>query len=448
MTIALLQSVRIAGSENAAGAVLTLAPELEADLVARRQARWQNTPQRPGRTPGGVGSNIATKAMYIFADAAAVTHGVNRNWHVQTVTETHFDEVRLVFFNNHTAAIAGLKAAIGVGDVLGADGSADTITPDTWVDATWSAASSVTLPLGAAARPSVTVSDWMPISSVERADGGVLPVLHVRFFIPSTVTDIPKFSPSGVMTWARNETTANGRPWRVMLQDVADSIATKANFTTLTEAVRWFPFAIQYRARGMVRTLNVFGDSIAAGVGATNYINSHLMRARDALSTPEAPVELGNFAWSSQTVAQCEARLTDLITAGVISRGHLVHVQAFSPNDYSTVQTQALANTGAAACARSVSAIIAAGAEPIVQTGCPANNSSRAWGATDVYRQKLNYSYRNAPGLRVIDLSVLQAAVTTNSGQYDYASGLTTDGLHPNDAGNAAAVQQAVAAIS
>lgn len=435
MSVVLLQAVRNAGAVVAAGSLLTLSPGEEAGLVARGDARyaWGTDPTSPGIPPelrqGDRGSSIATKCVNAFMDAGA--HGTDRNTHVQMTTEAHFDAVRLVLFNVQAVTQTGVKAAFGVSAAAGTHLAAQSYTPDTWADVTWSAAASVTQAAGTAARPSITVSDWITLQSLERTDGGRLPLLHLRIFQPTANTNITKFSPSGIETWL--QTTE--RMHRVTYKDGGDYVATKASFTSPATAPRWVPFAVQYMARGRVATLAVVGDSIAVGVGALNYFNSQYMRAAELLSNPSNPVELANFGWAGQTSANYHLRAMDLLTNGVVAGGHVLVFHAFSPNDYTTSVTSAGVLASLSQTTTVVQKAIEKGARPIIVDGMPVNPASKDWNATDSLRRDLNGRLAAYTRIPIIGMSAAVSGAVDADGQTNILTDSTTDNIHPNDVG-------------
>lgn len=435
MTISLINAIRNGGSSQAAGSVLTLDPSLEADIVARGDARfvWGADPSRPSRSAldrqADRGASIATKCVNGLMDVAS--HGADRNTHIQMTTEAHFDAVRVILFNAQATTQTGVKAAVGVAAAAGAHLATQSFTPDTWVDVTWATVSSVTQAAGAAARPSITVSDWMPIQSLERTDGGRFPLLHVRVYQPAANANITKFSPSGIETWMQ---TAE-RMHRVMVKDGSDMIATKGSFTAPATAPRWVPFAIQYMARGRVATLAVAGDSIAVGVGATNYFQSQYMRVCETLSEPSGPIELANFGWAGQTSVNYFNRTMDLLSNGVIGAGHVLVFHAFSPNDYTTAVTQAGVNASLSQTTQIVQKAIEKLARPVIVDAMPANPASKNWDATDSLRRDFNGRLAAYTRIPVVGMSAAVSGAVDADGQTNILSDSTSDNLHPNEVG-------------
>ena len=398
-----------------------------AGVLNASQAAWVQS----SVSGGGVlaPSNIGTKCVQPFGDTAA--HGIDRTYHFETVIEADADQFRIALFNVHTSTMTGIKAAVGVSDTIGTDVTSTTYTATTWVDYTWAAASSVTLPIGAAGRPSVTVSDWMQLSTIARTDGGTLPVVHTRIEVPSANVTATKFSPVVADTaWLRDPTLCGGRIFRAMFTD-ALAVTTKGAFTGTSASPRWFPFAIQYKSRKRIRTIFPVGDSIAGGVAAAgeNYYRSAYFEAQALTSTIAKPIELANFGWSGQTSTQYALRLQDLITAGVLGKGCVVPYHAWTPNDI-TGTIDATEVTGLRWRAYDAyDRIQTAGGWPILTLGTPANNAAKAYGSSDSLRIAYNAEIA-ASGLPYWDLStVLSGAV--NSGQIEYSATASTDGLHP-----------------
>lgn len=378
-------------------------------------------------------SNIATKSPHGYMDVGS--HSADRNTHFQMAVEAHFDAVRVGLMNSHTSDVTGVKAAVGVQAAAGNHGDSASYNPDTWVDVTWSTASSTTLGLGTATRPTRTVSDWMKIQSLARTDGGSLPILHLRIYQPAANANVSKLSPSGIETWLQTDT----RFIRAYQKDGSDMIATKANFTTPTTATRWPPFFVQYMVRGAIKTIFVVGDSITLGTGASSYWNSHWRKLQTGLSNSDNPIELANFGWSGQTSAQYNLRAVDLLADNLISPGDLLVYQPFSPNNVASAASLATMNTNVELVKYETTTLLKAAFDkrvlPIITTACPVAASSRDWSLCDSARVALNQVLLDLPRIGVLDIAKPVSAGSASNGQVVYASGMSTDGLHPNDTG-------------
>lgn len=375
-------------------------------------------------------TNVAIKSISGMMDVSS--HAADRNTHIQTVTETHFDAVQLILFNVQTVTQTGIKAAAGVAAQAGVHLSTQSFTPDTWVDFTFSSASSVTQAAGSAARPSITMSDWMPINSVDRTDGGIFPLLHIRIYQPASNANISKLSNTS-LTWL--QTAADGRIYRAMYKDGSDMVATKSNFTSPADAPRFVPFAIRYRARGAVRTLMCVGDSIAAGYGASNLCDGYTNKLRQALSSTAAPVEFCNLGWAGQASVDYYKRALDILSSGIVPTWLLYH--AYSPNDSAGPLTAAQINAQKSQMVEVIAAAFAAGAAPVIANGMPTNTASKNWGASDSLRVALNTALAAMPGVNVADISTPTSG-SISGGQVQIAAGMTTDNIHPSDSGHAA----------
>lgn len=405
----------------------------------------------PASASGRAVSSVGVKCIYGYMDSGS--HGVPRNTHIQTVLETDADWVQIGLLNGLAVPITGVRVAVGVAAALGADGSATSYTPDAWADALFGGAGTVNKPAGATARPSIVLSDRINLPTVARSDGGRFPVVHVRIHEPAANANVSKWSPGGVMAWMRSESATAGRVCRVMQQDGGDFVAAggRASFNSTADASRWTPFFIVYGARsGKVTTVAVFGDSIRSGIGATNYLQGHHWLARERMSSSSQPVELAMFGWSGQTMPAYCNRLLDLAEAGVVQSGHIVAVGSYSPNDFTTAVTSA----GVAAMRTSLAAVVAAasgvGAKLLIENGAPANPAQKDWNASDSLRVAWNAEVKATyAAIPQVDFAArLSAATPDGDGQLGFAVGLTTDNLHPNDAGYAAVLDDTISAIN
>jgi lysophospholipase L1-like esterase len=385
-------------------------------------------------------TSIATKCFAAFPIVQAGSHGVNRNTHVELTTEVDFDSVRIILFSTQTSTQTGIAASLGVSaTTIGTTLAAmNAFAPSATVDVTWAAASSVTQAAGTATAPSITVSDWMDISSIPRTDGGLFPLLHVRVYQPSANANISYRGSASDQAW-RN-TVSDGRTVQFYYKDATDITTGMPTWTSgAAVAPRLVPFAIQYRARGQIRTLGVIGDSISYGQGATNYGEGYTTLLHRALSISGRRVEFANFGWPGQTTTTFYNLFQSLVTAGILPAGYqLVH--GFSPNDTSGTGTDLSASIIATArtqISKMIDTITTNGCVPYVANAMPENTAAKGW-ATDSLRTAFNTALAAYPDTNIVDLSAPMSGNTTG-GQVQILGGLANaDNLHPSDAGYAA----------
>jgi lysophospholipase L1-like esterase len=388
-------------------------------------------------------TNIATKCVAAFPLVQAGSHGVNRNTHVEMTTEVDFDSVRLVLFSSQTITQTGIIASLGVGGTsVGTSlASMNAFTPSATVNVTWAAASSVTQAAGTATAPSITVSDWMDIASVPRVDGGTFPLLHVRIYQPLANATISYRGSASDQAW-RNS-ISDGRTFNYYYKDTADATTGMPAWTSgAAVAPRLVPFAIQYRARGQIRTLGVIGDSISYGQGATNYGEGYTTLLHRALSTSTRRVEFANFGWPGQTTTTFYNLFQSLVTAGITPPSWQIF-HSFSPNDTSGTGTDlsaAVISTMKTQVAKILDTVTSYNSVPYLSLGMPENTAAKGW-PSDSLRTAYNTALAAYPDTSTLDIATPMSG-TTSGGQVQIVATpvnfANADNLHPNDAGYAA----------
>lgn len=378
----------------------------------------------PARTSvSTIGTRIFGGRMATVDRSAAATC-----FQVTTELAQDFDAVRLVFANTNTAVSTRI---VSVGATAAASKADLNNSGGTWA--------SNTRPIQMAQAPysnriAYTVSDWLPVASIPRSDGGTRPLVTVRAYLTAS-TVVPMYG-NGTDDFTNWATRSNGRIWAAREQAV-DGISTPANFTSTTNLSQSPIVGIQYAARGRVVTVFAAGDSITEGRGT--YLNQgFVMPAAEALSSPTGiAVEYGNIGWNGQTMADFAVRALDLLSSDV--KPDVLVMPVGSPND----QASTLAAANIAAMRSQRAQVLAecqrAGVRPVLWTWLPTNAAVRPYGSTDALRVAYNAESLALAGRGVaIADTALAVSGTTTGGQVQMAAGSNDDGIHPNDTGNAA----------
>lgn len=379
-------------------------------------------------------SAIQTRAICAFPTNTA-THGANRNTHHQLTTEAHFDQVRLILLNAQTSTQTGIQASIGVSAApITTVAEMNAFTPAASVDLTWSTASSVTQAAGVGVRDvSYTVSDWMDLSSVTPTTGS-FPFVHVRVYQPSGNANITVYGATSNLSWMAAAT--DGRTLQTWYKDTTD---TSQGMTTWSSgaaaAPRIVPFILQYKSRGRIRTLGTFGDSLAFGQGPTNYGEGYGRLLQRLLSSPTRPVEHANLGMPGATATEFYNNAVKLIAAGIVPHWSIYH--AGSPNDISTTISASQINTMRTLTNKAADQLSVAGAAVWIADWGPSNTAVKSYGATDSLRVSYNAQVA-APGWNQIGLAAAVSGAASGGQIQINAAFANADGLHFNDAGNAA----------
>lgn len=221
-------------------------------------------------------NNIGTRIFSVSSNSQTGGAQSNRTFMNQVTLEQHFDAVQLIFMNNEPSGYEIGDVSIGVSD--GTDPVnpvAGSCIPVSFGGITPTAAAPITLPAsaGTSVNPDFYLSDIMPISSINRSDGGTLPLLHVRTYIPTTGTNVTltQFGDTinGAVFWGSSP--PGGRTWRtrrVTGNLAVTSAGSVPTWTDPTDRGYGVLCGVQYFARGSVVKVMFFGDSTSVGSGS------------------------------------------------------------------------------------------------------------------------------------------------------------------------------------
>jgi hypothetical protein len=135
-----------------------------------------------------------------------------------------------------------------------------------------------------------TLSDWIPISSFDRTDGGRWPLLYVRTYATGTTNGGIRFRILPQTSTATNFGNQVGdRIWQCY-SGAGDFVATPPGFAPGTPDGHTILVAIQFYSRSRGITLMGIGDSILGGTGGGPGGIDWGVRATFELSRPEAPI--------------------------------------------------------------------------------------------------------------------------------------------------------------
>lgn len=369
-----------------------------------------------------------------------VANGADHTTLIQTVLESDFDAVRLIIPNAVNAQVTGVRAKVGVGGVLGAaeSGSVVAAAGGIWSgNILVSGSSSFNLAAGTSGdAPSWTITDWMNLPSMARTDGGTLPILIVRLFIPAANANRSAYNYADLNLWT-TESSVNGRVWRPRTQNV-DGVTTLGNFTLAGSVANYgcHPVLIQYASRKTGATVLVIGDSLYEGADASSRHGWQFL-ASEAASTINFPIEICTLSIGGANSTTWRTRLTAAISS---IKPDIVVMPGFEINDTSTPMTDTQIRTMRGNIAIALAACRENNATPIVGTGIPRNPTGTYgvdFGATDSLRRDLNEYWRAADDVIIVDFDTVMAGETDVDGQTLIADGLTDDALHPNNSGHA-----------
>lgn len=379
----------------------------------------------------------------VFSAATYPTYGGG----FKVEAESDFDAVRLVWVNRGTGAIVG-KALVGVTETADTSVAASAFHPviggttynavrsagsvNGWQAVTWNSAATVSI-AAATSAAQIGVSDWMPLSSIPRADGGMRPLLLVRAQISQAdgSGDFCTYSNAGIS--AIRTPVAAGRNRVLQLFTGAAMVNTPASVNGAMGTVTFEVFPeFRYRARA----LSVFGvgDSIMQdeGLALTGIVTSWGWRGCADASTAAKPMSWSNVGCAGKAYTEYWARFTTLIAAGV--KPSVLVVQPLSVNDYSGAPNN-LPYYSELGMSRAVLAIEYARANGIPNVCLvPLLPYNSLAAGNDTIRKSYNTKLRALAlnmGCGYLDFSALGDGASPERWipAYNYSS----DGIHPNE---------------
>lgn len=372
-----------------------------------------------------------TAARMLSGRMGAFDNTTPKTFRVTLTLAQHFDAIRVIFVNGATGGgytVAGCNARV-LANLTDALPTPTTVTLP----------SSGVLPVSpSSTRRSYLLSDWIPLSSVPRTDGGIFPLLNIDAYVSSasSISIMGNGSNDNFANWA---TRPNGRIWRMRHND-GDCVTTPANFVSTTDRIQSPIAGIQYSARGKVITVMGLGDSITDGRGT--YIGEGFgVPACEAISDINGvAVEWANLGWagaSSNTWAS--PAFEDVIAAGIVPDA--IVFSGGSPNDLSSPAiTAANINICRQHIVRTLRNAQLNKVVPFIWTILPVEPGTKDFNGTDALRREHNDYIRSlaSRGVNILDFDREIAGNTDSDGQVLPKTGTMADGIHPGDVGNAA----------
>jgi len=391
-----------------------------------------------------------------FGRIKSVAAGADHTTRIETVLESHTDWIQIGVLNGLAVDLTGVKCCVAPATTLGADNSAASVTPTggAWVNATIGGAASGNVLAGTDLNAAkVTWFDPMNISTLDRVDGGTLPVIMVSVEIPAANANRPAFNYTTTNGWEGEAATAN-RPYRCRVQaGLFATAAAAASFTATAFTGDCLPIIIRYiprNADGLC--VMVTGDSVHEGAGATPVNRGFAHIAKDAVSSMSRPIEICNMAISGATSNQYAQR-TDAVINSI--EPDVLIVSGQTPNNV-TAPNIAAANVWAANrdIGRMRAAAHTTGALAMITTGAPwlavtpdpvtlsKDFNAAAMIVWNDFRTKLS-----ASGMSIVDTETPLIGSYDADGQPIFLIGTTADGLHLANTGQILAANPMIAAL-
>jgi len=312
--------------------------------------------------------------------------------------------------------------------------------------------------------PNYTASDWAyevvtnPIS-IDRQDGGTLPIGVVRIEVPQASNPNIPVSYWATTTAFEAEGDANTAPWgrfyRCRTQSVL-GVTNKALFTSTTMDGQVIPIIIQYVPRDMAAGASVLvvGNSIDEGVnsGATARRPSWMAETQARVSTPKKPLEIVNAAIHGAASSRYADRVT---TMAPLLKTEIVSLPWYNINS-ATVDgsaNQAAIDVAGMLGQFNIARVVldAYNQTFVIPTGLPSNYAARHVVEQDKLRIARNakmMALPDSPRIKKLDIATPFSGSLDVNGQTTIVSGGSSDGLHDSDAGRALLASPAVTLYS
>lgn len=373
---------------------------------------------RPVKRNSNLGTRILSGRMGAFDNSVPKTFRA-----IIEVAAQGFDAVRPIFANGNTSTtytVAGcnVRALANLTDSLPSPTTAT--LPSSGVVAA--------MPSG---RRSYLLGDWIDLNSVPRTDGGYGALVCIDAYVStaSSITIMGNGSSDVFTGWA----TRTNRKW-IMRHNDGDCVTTPASFVSATNRIQSPIIGLQYAARGRVITVMGVGDSITDGRG-TIVGEGFGVPACEAVSSTDIAFEWANMGWAGTPTLTFRRFLSEAVAAGIIP--DVVVAPVGSPNSLAAPITAAGINDCRWGLAQIFRDCGVNYINPIFWTLLPTDPAVKDYNASDSLRRDYNAATLAYPDINILDFSAALSGVTDGDGQVNMLAGSTSDGIHPNDAGNA-----------
>jgi lysophospholipase L1-like esterase len=311
--------------------------------------------------------------------------------------------------------------------------------------APWStSASTITAPAGSATNATDGIlgwaaSDWLPVTTQPRSDGGKTSVLHCR----------ARFSAGGRGVFGGATRPMNLYSNQAFLRNRSDvswtSAAVLANQTNFNPATNdrdghFHSFSVvEFMSSGLMLNIACTGDSVSQGYVQASTNSNHngfLARAADTLANAGQPVSFQHFTGEGKSTTFYFGMVTSFLNTAGMTLPQLLVIQPFSQNN----GTFNMFNVVAAwdQCMDLANLCLAKNVIPMLRTCQPTINCNDL--SHEVARNWVNTQVRNS-GFPIFDMD---AALSDGNAIARIKPGLTSDGAHLTDDGNEEAASQFV----
>lgn len=269
-----------------------------------------------------------------------------------------FTAIQLIFANPGNAvtlpAVMVAPSASAASKTTPVDAGGNTVG---WTAVSLGGASAITLAAGTASRPSLTLSDPLPLQSLARSDGGAFSLLYTRVLSPASGTSwtasyLTDLAP--LLSLAAYASASGGRNVALYFGG-GDLVSTPAVANVLTDAnaalgtTFSYVAGVRYLSPDRVVTIMGCGDSLTAGFSTASGYAGFGLQASVALSRQLGiGVSYVAHGYPGQSSADFTANCR---TAATLLHPAVVTLPIDSPNDWTGVSNTASGTASATAAA-------------------------------------------------------------------------------------------------
>ncbi len=377
--------------------------------------------------------------------------GEGNTWVLKSVAPGDYDAIQLFIEHSETSATTTYRAIVASTEttslatdstiyhpVVGATeyNALDAVESYGWKTVTFAGATSILATAATAAAPSEIASDWIPLSSVPRADGGTYPAYMIRLSVLGGTSSF------GGSTANMNLATAANGGFIVQSYFATDATglfvtAPGANSPYGEQSNGCPTIGVRLRMRKDGISLYGVGDSLTQNGLVADGMSAFGLRVAAAISALGLPCGWVNGGFASRDMTVLTAANVSRIAAW---KPNAVVIQGFSPNgpgaNYTTDAKMRYGVQQAAASVQSiVSASRAVGAKMFISTAVPSSSAVIPNASQDALRVAYNSTIMATKNRDItpVDFSALvatAAAPARISATYDYG-----DAVHINELG-------------
>lgn len=401
---------------------------------------------------GRILSRRGNKGLRIFGGRMETPFndgGTAKTHHCVTTTALPFDGVQVVLSAANAVQVPVTKVAVSaLASAADLNGSAGT-----WVAGAFAGSAAGNIPARAAARRrSFLISDYIPLSSVARSDGGKWPLLAIRAHLGTAGTYTMLGNSAGTDDFTNWATRPDGRIHLMRYND-GDCVTTPASFTSTVNRNTSPIIGVIYWAQGRVVNVSGFGDSIQEGRGTYKGGGWGFEACQRLTELGGIAYEWSNFAWAGAPVTDAAGGSADMLV-DALAAGFpidLALLMCFGTNEFpdaASLTDAAIVQEAARPFAQQMANLAEARVPTIVLPGLPVSPATKDFGAADARRVAWNLKVRNMPGLHFVNLEPIFSGPVDGDGQVSIVVAKYADGIHPGDEGNRDSADLLVPAIA